>query len=72
MGAAITSEPGVSSWFRGSLVAYHNQLKVDLLEVPAELLEEHGAVSEACALSMARGVRRLLGADLGLAVTGFI
>lgn len=70
LSAELTSRPGASAWFLGAVVAYDNRLKIDLLGVPCELLEQEGAVSSACALHMARGVRRLLGARLGLGVTG--
>ena len=70
LGAAITALPGVSSWFRGSVVAYHNQLKTDLLGVPYETLQQFGAVSAECARAMSEGVRAALSAQVGLAVTG--
>ena len=70
VGAAITSLPGVSRWFRGGVVAYHNDLKTQALGVTEQLLQEFGAVSEQCARSMSRGVRKVLSAELGLAVTG--
>lgn len=66
----IADQPGCSSWFRGGVVAYHNDLKQQLLGVAPELMLQHGAVSEAVARAMATGVRRVCGADLGLAVTG--
>lgn len=70
LGAAITALPGSSRYMRGGVVAYANDVKVELLGVPAELIEAHGAVSEAVALAMAAGVRRRLHADLGLGITG--
>jgi PncC family amidohydrolase len=70
LGAAITALPGSSRYLRGGVVAYANDVKTDLLDVPAGLIEAQGAVSEAVALAMASGVRRRLGADLGLAITG--
>ena len=66
----LTDVPGSSSYFLGGVVAYANRAKQDLLGVPAALLAEHGAVSEACARAMAEGVRARFGADLGLATTG--
>jgi nicotinamide-nucleotide amidase len=68
--ARITSVPGASSYFPGSVVAYGAQSKRDLLGVAEETLERDGVVSEACAREMAAGVRRLFGADVGLALTG--
>ncbi len=66
----ITAIPGVSSFFLGGVVSYANSAKVELLGVPAELIETHGAVSGEVAEAMARGVRERLHADLGLSVTG--
>jgi PncC family amidohydrolase len=70
LGAAITALPGSSRYMRGGIVAYANDVKTELLQVPAELIETHGAVSEAVALAMASGARRCLGADIGLGITG--
>ena len=68
--AVLTRRPGSSAYFLGSVVAYANEAKTRLLDVPEAVLSEHGAVSEACARAMAEGVRRRLGADLAVAVTG--
>jgi nicotinamide-nucleotide amidase len=57
--------PGSSKWFKGGVVSYQSDVKYDLLQVP-----EGPVVSEAAAMAMADGVRKLLGADVGLAVTG--
>jgi nicotinamide-nucleotide amidase len=57
--------PGSSRWFKGGVVSYQSDVKFDLLEVP-----EGPVVSEAAAVAMADGVRRLLGADVGLSITG--
>lgn len=70
LAARIVSVPGSSSHFLGGLVAYSNDIKVRLLGVPAPVLIEHGAVSEECALEMARGARRVFGADLAVSTTG--
>jgi len=66
----LTDPPGASAFLERSGVTYANSAKRDWLKVPARLLEEQGAVSEACALAMARGVRKAARSDLGLAVTG--
>lgn len=66
----LTDLPGSSQWFCGSLVCYANEAKRAVLGVPADLLERHGAVSEACALAMADGACEQLGADLAVAITG--
>jgi len=66
----ITNVAGSSQFLLGGVVAYANEAKEKILGVPAETLAEHGAVSEEVARAMARGARRLLGADLGLGITG--
>ena len=68
--ARIGDQPGCSAWFRGGVVAYHNEVKQQLLGVSPELLQQHGAVSEAVARAMATGVRGACQSDLGLAITG--
>jgi nicotinamide-nucleotide amidase len=69
-GQMITSEPGSSDFFLGGVMAYSDALKVSLLGVPAELLGEHGAVSEPCARAMAEGLRKVTNATLAIAITG--
>jgi len=66
----ITDVPGSSRYFRGGYVTYSNELKQQLLGVPAQILQQHGAVSEECARAMAEGARESSGADYALAVTG--
>ena len=66
----LTDVPGSSAYVRGGVVAYSNDLKTVFVDVPEELLREHGAVSEAVASAMARGVRARLTADIGVAITG--
>ncbi|MGW6531619.1 CinA family protein [Streptomyces venezuelae] len=68
--AEITSVPGASKVFRGSVTAYATELKRDVLGVDGTLLEERGAVDPEVARQMADGVRRVLGADWGIATTG--
>ena len=70
LGAALAAVPGASDVFLGGVIAYANGVKQGLLGVPAELLRAHGAVSDPVAQSMAEGVRRVTGADWGLAITG--
>jgi PncC family amidohydrolase len=70
VGHRLTQVPGSSAAFLGGVIAYHNAVKERVLGVPADILERQGAVSEATALAMAKGVRRLLGADMAVAVTG--
>jgi len=66
----LTRNAGVSAHYPGGVVSYANAAKVELLGVPAVLIETHGAVSPEVAEAMAVGVRNRLGADLGLSVTG--
>jgi nicotinamide-nucleotide amidase len=68
--ARLTSVPGSSDVFLGSVVAYANEAKLRELDVPAEVLERHGAVSAETAAAMAAGARARLGADVAVAVTG--
>ena len=68
--ARLTSVPGSSDVFRGSVVAYANDVKEESLGVPAEILERFGAVSAESAEAMAGGVRDRLGVDVAVAVTG--
>ena len=69
-GQLITSEPGASDFFLGGVMAYSNDVKVNLLGVPVELLTEHGAVSEPCARAMAEGLRKVTNATIAIAITG--
>lgn len=66
----LTDLPGSSAYFLQGVVTYANSAKERLLGVPPALLAEKGAVSREVAMGMARGVRRLAGSDLGLAITG--
>ncbi|MEU2923992.1 CinA family protein [Streptomyces sp. NPDC007251] len=68
--AEITSVPGASKVFRGSVTAYATELKHELLGVDATLLAQRGAVDPQVAAQMATGVRKALGADWGIATTG--
>ncbi|MFE2180172.1 CinA family protein [Streptomyces sp. NPDC059455] len=68
--AELTSVDGASRSFRGSVTAYATDLKHEVLGVDGALLAERGAVDAEVARQMARGVRRALGADWGVATTG--
>ncbi len=70
LGAALAAVPGASDVFLGGVIAYANAVKEQLLDVSAEVLREHGAVSDPVALAMAEGVRLRTGSDWGIAVTG--
>jgi nicotinamide-nucleotide amidase len=66
----LTSVPGSSDYFRGSIVAYHNDIKQEELGVKAETLAQFGAVSEATVREMAEGARHRLGVDIAVATSG--
>lgn len=70
IGAKFTNVSGCSAYFERGVITYSNQAKVELLKVPAETIENHGAVSEQVAILMAEGVRKLAGTDFGLSATG--
>lgn len=66
----LTAIPGVSAVFPGGIVSYSNLVKMQVLGVEAEIIRDHGVVSEECALSMARSVRQLFHTDIGVSFTG--
>lgn len=66
----LTDVPGCSAWFERGFVTYSNQSKQDLLGVPAEVIGDHGAVSEATVRAMAEGALRHSEANLALSVSG--
>lgn len=70
LAARLTAQAGASTYFRGGVVAYSNEVKECALGVKHSTLESHGAVSEATVREMAEGVRQRLGADYGIATTG--
>ena len=67
---AFTDIPGASDIFLGGVVSYTNDAKVQLLDVPESLLEQHGAVSAETAVAMVTGAAEKFGADYALSVTG--
>jgi PncC family amidohydrolase len=70
VGASLTAVPGSSDVYLGGVVSYAVSLKTAVLSVPEALIDDHGVVSEECAVAMAEGVRALTGADLAVATTG--
>jgi nicotinamide-nucleotide amidase len=68
--ARLTETPGSSAYFHRGFVVYSNEAKRDLLGVPAESLDNFGAVSRECVEAMARGARRCSGADAAVAISG--
>ena len=71
LSSSFTEIPGISKVFHGGAVCYHNDAKVQMLDVPESMLAQHGAVSEEVAIAMATGACEKYGADYGLSVTGF-
>jgi nicotinamide-nucleotide amidase len=70
IGSKITDVAGSSAYYAGGIVAYSNELKHQLLDVPQSLIETHGAVSKEVALAMAKGVAQKTKADIGISTTG--
>lgn len=70
IGHRLTNVAGSSTYYVGSVTAYAYEAKVRLLGVTWETLEKHGAVSAESVAEMARGIRRALAADVGIAVSG--
>lgn len=66
----ITSVAGSSEYYLGSVVSYANSVKQGVLGVPAEIIQEYGAVSSECVGAMAEGVRKLTGTDFSVATSG--
>ena len=70
LGSMITAVPGSSQVYQGGVVSYSNDVKHRLLGVPQELLDSFGAVSAPVAEAMAKGVRQVCGASIGVGITG--
>ncbi len=70
IGHRLTNVPGSSKFLLGDLVTYSNETKQSLLGVSDATLNTHGAVSEECVREMAAGVRKRIGADVGIATSG--
>lgn len=66
----LTSVPGASEYYKGSVTSYANEVKTEVLGVPSEIINEFGAVSSECAGAMAEGVRKLMNTDFSVATTG--
>lgn len=66
----ITSVPGCSSYFTGSIISYDNKIKLNELSIDPALLKEHGAVSEPVAQQMALAIRKKFGTDVSISTTG--
>jgi nicotinamide-nucleotide amidase len=70
MGARLTERPGTSAYVAGSVVAYSNEAKSELLGVDPALIERHGAVSPEVAAALADGAMSRFQADVGVGITG--
>jgi nicotinamide-nucleotide amidase len=70
LGMHITRISGSSEYFRGGVLCYSNEAKMELCGVPADLLQTHGAVSSEVAEALAQGVRHALHSSIGLSITG--
>ena len=70
IGQAITSVSGASAVFAGGIISYTNEVKHKVLGVPMDILDKCGPVSGPVAKAMAQGARKVLGADVAVAVTG--
>jgi nicotinamide-nucleotide amidase len=68
----ITTIPGSSDYYKGTVVSYSNEIKESLLRVPAEVLYQYGAVSEETVKAMVKGVIKLMKTDLAIAVSGIM
>jgi nicotinamide-nucleotide amidase len=66
----LTSVAGCSAYFEGGFVSYSNAMKIAKVNVPAELIDSNGVVSEAVAIAMAKGTKEILKTDYALSVTG--
>jgi nicotinamide-nucleotide amidase len=66
----LTTIPGSSAYYWGSVIAYQNQVKTEMLGVRKETIEKHGAVSEETVKEMAEGVRKKFGTDIGVSSSG--
>ncbi len=70
LASLFTSQPGSSAYFYGGIISYDNSVKMNVLGVEKEVLDNYGAVSRECAEQMAAGARRVLGTDYAIATTG--
>jgi nicotinamide-nucleotide amidase len=70
LGERLTSVPGSSDYFSGGFITYNDEMKMELLGVPPEILREHGAVSRQAAEAMATGARRRTNSTYALSITG--
>jgi len=70
IGKKFTNVSGSSQWFERGVISYSNRAKMELLDIPGDILEKYGAVSEKVAILMAEGIRKISKTDYGLSATG--
>lgn len=70
MAARLTAQEGASQYFKGSIVSYSNDVKINVLGVDQKIIDTHTAVSEIVTLQMLKGVFHCMQPSLGLAITG--
>jgi nicotinamide-nucleotide amidase len=70
LGGAITAVNGSSQAFVGGVISYSNDVKINQLGVPKDIIDQYGAVSEECAIAMVNGVQKLMQTDCAISVTG--
>ncbi len=70
LGAAFTDVSGSSSYFRGGMITYDNDVKIYQLGVNIQTIIDHGAVSNQCASEMALNIRKMMNTNIGIAITG--
>ncbi len=70
LGSIITTVPGSSNYFKGGIIAYSNEIKNKIIGVKKRTLKNFGAVSKQTASEMAMGIKRIMGTDAGIAITG--
>lgn len=68
--AVITAIPGSSHFYKGGIVAYNNEVKINLLGVSPQTLEEKGAVSEETVIEMVKGAMKSMNSDCAVATSG--
>ena len=68
----ITDQSHSSQYYKGSIIAYSNEIKSDILKVPPGLISRYGAVSKDVSIAMARGLLKIMHTDIALSVTGIM
>ncbi len=70
LSSLLTKHPGASAYFLLGLVAYSNNSKKQILDIPDKIINKYGAVSNKVAILMAKNIRKKINADFGISVTG--